>query len=613
MGNFYRDNNDIQFLFRHIDLKVSAELSEEGFKFAGEFDPAPADADEAVRNYEMVLDSLGQLSGEFIAPRAEDVDRQGNTLNEDGSVTRPKGTAEAIEKLGQAEVMGFTLPHRFGGLNFPNIVYSMAIEMVSRADAALMNIFGLQGIAETINAFADEEIKKQYLPAFAAGKVTGAMVLTEPDAGSDLQAIKVSGHDKEQEKPARVYQDAEGNWFVRGVKRFITNGCGEILLVLARSEPDISDGRGLSLYLVERGPWVKVRRLEDKLGIHGSPTCELFFNDAPAKLIGERQRGLITYVMSLMNGARIGIAGQSLGIAEAAFRVARDYASTRRQFGVTIEKLPAVRDMLIDMKIAVEAGRALLYETSRVVDLEIGILKQLESNPPEDKELAKQLKNDSRKYKRLAAMLTPMSKYYCSEMCNRVAYDSIQVLGGSGYMRDYACERYARDARITTIYEGTSQLQVVAAVRGVCSGTAEKYLTELAGHDYDENVKDLLEILAEGTEKMKEAIAFIKENGNEYMDLYGRPLVDIAIDLINGYLFCGQASTKVDMQVPLADNGQNNAGKTIPVKERKAQIARRFITKNAPKITALSELIRTGDKSTFNEYESLVGPVPEVG
>jgi hypothetical protein len=207
-------------------------------------------------------------------------------------------------------------------------------------------------------------------------------------------------------------------------------------------------------------------------------------------------------------------------------------------------------------------------------------------------------------------MLTPMSKYYCSEMCNSIAYDSIQVLGGSGYMRDYACERYARDARITTIYEGTSQLQVVAAVRGVCSGTAEKFLTEMAEMDYDENVKDLLGILAEGTEKMKEAIAFIKDNGNEYMDLYGRPLVDIAIDLINGYLFCGQASTKVDMQVPLANNGQAEAGNTISVKERKAQIARRFITKNAPKITALAELIRTGDKSTFNEYEALVGPVP---
>jgi len=609
MANFYTDNDDIQFLFRHTDVAGSANVCEQGFRFAGEFDYAPADVKEAMQNYDMVLDSLGQLSAEFIAPRAEDVDRQGNVLNEDGTVTRAAGTAEALEKLAQAEVMGFTLPHRFGGLNFPNLVYSMAIEIVSRADAALMNIFGLQGIAETINAFASEDIKQQYLHEFAAGKVTGAMVLTEPDAGSDLQAIKVSGHDSDKEKPASVYQDAEGNWFVRGVKRFITNGCGEVLLVLARSEPDISDGRGLSLYLVERGPWVKVRRLEDKLGIHGSPTCELFFNDAPAKLIGERQRGLITYVMSLMNGARIGIAGQSMGIAEAAYRVARDYASTRRQFGVKIEKLPAVRDMLIEMKTAIEAGRALLYETSRVVDMEIGYAKQL-GNPPQDKAEAKQLKNESRKYRRYASMLTPMSKYYCSEMCNSVAYDSIQVLGGSGYMRDYACERYARDARITTIYEGTSQLQVVAAVRGVCSGTAERLMAEYAEQQYDAEVGDLLETLAKGRELLAESVANVKEHGNEYMDLYGRAVVDIAINLINGYLFCGQASTKVEMQVPVAENGPGNNGKTISMKQRKAMIARRYITKNVPKIAALAELIRTGDKSTFTEYEALVGPVP---
>ncbi|MBN2314145.1 MAG: acyl-CoA dehydrogenase family protein, partial [Sedimentisphaerales bacterium] len=613
MANFYRDNYDIQFLFKHIDLGTSATVIEEGFRFAKEFDNAPANAEEAIHNYEMVLDSLGQLCGEFIAPRAEDVDRQGNLLNKDGSVTRAKGTAEAIEKLGQAEVMGFTLPHRFGGLNFPNLVYSMAIEILSRADAALMNIFGLQGIAETINAFASEDIKQQYLHDFSAGKVTGAMVLTEPDAGSDLQAIKVSGHDADNQKPARVYQDAEGNWFVRGVKRFITNGCGEILLVLARSEPDISDGRGLSLYLVERGPWVKVRRLEDKLGIHGSPTCELFFNDAPAKLIGERQRGLITYVMSLMNGARIGIAGQSMGIAEAAYRVARDYAATRRQFGMVIEKLPAVRDMLIDMKIAIEAGRALLYETSRVVDMEIGFLKQLETNPPEDKAEEKQFKNNSRKYKRIAAMLTPMSKYYCSEMCNTIAYDAIQVLGGSGYMRDYPCERYARDARITTIYEGTTQLQIVAAVRGVCSGTTEKFITELAEQEYGEDVKDLLDMLSTGMEQLKETIPFVKEQGNEYMDLYGRAIVDIAIDLINGYLLCGQASTKVEMDVPVAENGAADRGKMIPMKKRKAMLARRYITKNAPRITALTELIRSGDKSTFTDYEALIGPVPEKG
>ncbi|MHC4243192.1 MAG: acyl-CoA dehydrogenase family protein [Planctomycetota bacterium] len=599
MANFYRDNNDILFLFRHIDLGKPAEVCEEGFKFASEFESAPANAEEAVVNYDMVLDSLGQLCGDFIAPRAEDVDRQGNILNEDGSVTRAEGAKGAIEKLGQAEVMGFTLPHRFGGLNFPNIVYTMAIEILSRADAALMNIFGLQGIAETINAFASEEIKQKYLHDFSAGKVTGAMVLTEPDAGSDLQAIKL-----------RAFQDDKGNWFLHGVKRFITNGCGEVLLVLARSEPDRIGGLGLSSFVCDRGPTVHIRRLEDKLGIHGSPTCEIFFDNTPCELIGERQRGLVTHFMSLMNGARIGISAQSLGIAEAAYRVARDYASSREQYGVAIEKLPAVRDMLIDIKVSIEASRALLYETSLVVDMELGYARQLETNPPEDKAQAKQLKKDSRTYKRYAAMLTPMSKYYCSEMSNSVTYDSIQVLGGSGYMRDYPCERYARDARITTIYEGTSQLQVVAAVRGVCSGTAEKFLTELAGQDFDEKVKDLLETLATGREQLKESIAYVKEQGNEYMDLYGRALVDIAIDLINGYLFCGQASTKIDMQVSVAENGQDGNSQTISMKERKVIVARRYVTKNAPKIAALAELIRTGDKSTFSDYEAMVGPVP---
>ena len=594
MANFYRDNDDIQFLFRHIDTGKLVELAEDNFKFAGEFDYAPANAGEAIQNYDMVLDSLGQLSGDFIAERAEDVDRQGNTLNEDGTVSYAKGTAENLEKLAQAEVMGFTLPHRFGGLNFPNVIYTMAIEMVSRADAALMNIFGLQGIAETINAFASEEIKQKYLHEFSAGKVTGAMVLTEPDAGSDLQAVKL-----------RAFQDKDGKWFLHGVKRFITNGCGEVLLVLARSEPEISDGRGLSLYVCDRGPTVHIRRLEDKLGIHGSPTCEIFFDNTPCEIIGDRQRGLITYVMSLMNGARIGIAAQSVGIAEAAFRVARDYASTRKQFNVAIEKLPAVRDMLIDMKVAIEGGRALLYETSRVVDLEIGYARRLQENPPEDKAEAKQLKADSRKYKRCAGMLTPMSKYYCSEMCNRIAYDSIQVLGGSGYMRDYACERHARDARITTIYEGTSQLQVVAAVRGVCSGTTEKFIAELTGQQFELGLEDLLDKLAEGREQLKKAVAFVKKHGNEYMDLYGRALVDIAIDLIIGYLFCGQANTEVDMEVGAAENGG-----TISMKERKAMIARRFIARNAPKITSLTESICAGDKSTLTDYEALAGPVP---
>ena len=601
MANFYRDNDDIQFLFKHLDMGEVAAYAEENFKYAGKFETAPKDAAEATTNYDLVLDSIGKLAGDFIAPRSEHIDREGNTLNPDGTVTYAKGIAESLKALAKADVMGFTLPHRFGGLNFPNLVYSMAIEIVSRADASLMNIFGLQGIAETINFFADEEIKQQYLHDFAAGKVTGAMVLTEPDAGSDLQAVKL-----------RAFQDNDGNWYLNGVKRFITNGCGEVLLVLARSEPDRSGGLGLSLFVCDRGPTVRVRRLEDKLGIHGSPTCELIFDNTPCRLIGERQRGLVTYVMSLMNGARIGIAGQSMGLAEAAFRIARDYAASREQFGGPIEKLPAVRNLVIDMKIMIEAGRALLYETSRVVDAEVGLSKIAES-PDSDPAAAKDAKQALRKIKRLAAMLTPMSKYYCSEMCNTVAYDSIQVLGGSGYMRDYASERYARDARITTIYEGTSQLQVVAAVRGVCGGTAEKYLEDLAAMNYADSVKDLLALLAEGAESMKRCVAYVKEQGVDYMDLWGRPLVDMAIALINGYLFCQQASSKVKMEVPVAECSDAGTPKTIQMTERKRMVARRYITRNAAQIKAWEQQITSGDKSSFREYEVLAGPVPEIG
>jgi hypothetical protein len=595
MANFYNDNDDIKFLFKHMNLAEVADFKEEGFRFTGDNEYAPVDAEEAIVNYEMALESVGELGGNFIAPRSEAIDREGNTLNDDGTVTYAKGIAESLDALAKADVMGFTLPHRFGGLNYPETVYTMAIEMVSRGDASLMNIFGLQGIAGTINAFASEEIKQKYLHEFSKGAITGAMVLTEPDAGSDLQAVDL-----------KAYQGDDGNWYLHGVKRFITNGCGEVLLVLARSEPERSGGLGLSLFVCDRGPKVTVRRLEDKLGIHGSPTCELFFDHTPCEIVGERQRGLVTYVMALMNGARIGIAAQSMGIAEATYRIARDYASSREQFGVPIEKLPAVRDMVIDMKIDIEAGRALLYETSRIVDFEVGLDAALK-NAADDKAKSKDLKKKFRKIKRIAAMLTPMSKYFCSEMSNRVAYDSIQVLGGSGFMRDYACERHARDARITTIYEGTSQLQCVAAVRGVCGGTFEKYVADLAEMHFDDEVKDLLGILTESFELTKKAAVYAKETGIDYMDLYGRDIVDMAIAIINGYLFCNQASTKVEMEVAVADSDE-----TISMKARKLVVARRYVTKNAVLLKNLAEKVCSGDTSTFKTYEALIGPVPEI-
>lgn len=572
MPNFYADNDDIQFLFRHFDLAQLAGIMEEGFRYAKEFDFAPANAADAIDSYQRVLKVVGELAGDFIAPTAEHTDQVGNQLNEDGSVTYAPGIAESLRRLGQADLMGFTLPYRFGGLNCPNLVYTMAIEMVSRADAALMNIFGLQGIAETINAFADEQIKQEYLPRMASGEWTGAMVLTEPDAGSDLQSVKV-----------RAYQNADGQWRVSGVKRFITNGCGEVLLVLARSEPEISDGRGLSLLLVERGPWVKVRRLENKLGIHGSPTCELFFNDAPAKLIGERQRGLITYVMSLMNGARVGIAAQSLGIGEAAYRVARDYAGSRKQFDTAIENFPAVRELLVEMAMDIQAARTMTYWSSFHVDQENGALRKVEFGNPSPAE-AKDLKQLSRRLKRINALFTPMGKYYASEMSMRVSNGAIAVLGGSGYMKDYPVERHLRDSRITTIYEGTSQLQVVAAVAGVLSGTASSYLEELAGHAWAEWAKPYAAKLDEGRRLLDEAVAFVKaQPGNDYRDLHARRLVDSAIELLVGYWFLLQGEQK----------------------DSKQAVARRWVTTRMPQVRMRHEMVLSQDSSAVSEFGTL--------
>ncbi len=578
MPNFYTDNDDIRFMFRHMDIGRTADIMEEGYRFADQFDFAPTDTADAVDNYERILEIVGEIAGEVVEPTAEDTDRVGNVLESDGRVTYAPGIAEAIRRLGQADLMGMTLPYRFGGLNCSNLLYTMANEIISRADAALMNLFGLQGIAETINAFASEEIKQDYLPKMASGEWSGAMVLTEPDAGSDLQAVKVAAH-----------QDAEGTWRINGVKRFITNGCGDVLLVLARSEPEITDGRGLSLFVVDRGPWVRVRRLEDKLGIHGSPTCELIFTDAPGRLIGERQRGLITYVMSLMNGARVGIAAQGLGIGEAAYRVARDYAASRKQFDTAIENFPAVRDLLVEMALDIQAARTLTYWTCFFVDTEHGALRAQASGRVTDKDELKALKNTARKLKRRNGMLTPMSKYYASEMSMRVAMNAVAVLGGSGYMRDYPVERHLRDSRITTIYEGTSQLQVVAAVRGVVSGAAEALIAELAERNWPDWAQPWVASLDEHVGKLTEAIAFTKEQGGtEYMDLVGRKLVDMAIDLLVGYWFCLQGLES----------------------QSKQAVARRWVVTRMPEVAKLHAMVLSGDRSAMTDFDILAAPVP---
>jgi len=579
MGNFFTDNDDILFLFENMDLAEVAAAQEDNFR-GDDSGYAPADAADAIDNYRRILTIVGDIAANVVEPRAERIDREGNTLNEDGTVTLHPLVQANLRTLAQADLMGFTLPRRYGGLNCPNLIYTMAIEIISRADASLMNLFGLQGIAETIYAFADEPVRQRYLPRFARGELTGAMVLTEPEAGSDLQAVSL-----------RAWQDADGQWRLTGVKRFITNGCGEVLLTLARSEPALSDGRGLSLFLAERSGRIRVRHLEEKLGIHGSPTCELVYEDAPALLIGERGRGLVPYVMTLMNGARVGIAAQSLGIAEAALRVARRYANVRRQFGTSIEKIPAVAEMLTEMRVHLEAARALTYETSRVCDIENNNLRLLEGGGVTDPAELKSRREQARLLKRLNGMLTPMSKYYASEMCVKVASDALQVLGGSGYMKDYPVERHLRDARITTIYEGTSQLQLVAAVRGVCSGAFERYVAELEQAEYaDAGLADLKTALVEARRLVLEAVAYVKQQGAQYMDLHARPLVDSAIAVVAGHLLLKQALRS----------------------ERKRAVAARFISRRLPRVRADVALVTSGDRSSLDNFDALAGPLPAV-
>ena len=534
MANFYQDNPDIEKTIDALDLTEVAALLENDFAFAKEYDFAPKDAADAIDNYKRALDVAGDIMGNRIAPTAEETDRLGNVLEEDGSVTYTPGVKLCMELFTKAGLMGVQIPYYLEGLNMPCVVMTAVNDIVSRADASLMNMVGLQGIAETINMFADEAIKKEYVPKLVRGGWTGAMVLTEPDAGSDLQSVKTT-----------AYQDENGNWFVNGVKRFITNGCGEVLLVLARTEPGTTNGAGLSCLLVERCPQVKVRRLEHKLGINGSPTCELVFNNAPAKLIGQRRRGLITYVMALMNGARVGIGAQGTGIGEAAYRAARDYAASRKQFGETIDAFPAVRELLVNMSVDLQASRVLAYYCSKCVDLENGLTKRFESlkGTPE----AAAVRGRMKKYAGFNKMVTPFAKYYASEMSMRVANGAVAVLGGSGFMKDYPVERYLRDSRITTIYEGTSQLQVIAAIAGVTGGLVRDVVEDvLEGVTLSAPLAAKVAEVKKLNDELDAAVEVVKGKDKTYHDLHARKLVDAAIAVVIGALFARLAAKATD-------------------------------------------------------------------
>jgi len=540
--NYFLDNKDLEFTLNNLDLAEIARMRENNYTNADKFDNAPVDFADALDNYIRAMKVVGEIAAERIAPRSREVDQNGAKFA-NGKVTYDPLTVQNLKDLTQAGLMGVMLDHEFGGLNFPVSVYTMMTEVVSRADASLQNIFGLQDIAETINFFGNDEQKAKYLPGFATGEFDGAMDLTEPDYGSDLQSVRL-----------RAWQDENGQWYLNGMKRFITNGCAKVHLVLARSEEGTTDGRGLSMFICEACPQLVVRRIEDKMGIHGVATCELQYNDVPAQLCGKRRLGLIRYVMSLMNGARVAISAQALGIAEAAFREARKYAAEREQFKKSIDQFPAIYSMLSSMKLRITAARALLYETTRVVDLRNSYTDLVEKGEPtaEDRALQKY-------YTKLAAQLTPMCKALATENANSVAYDAIQIHGGTGYMRDFNAERYYRDARITNIYEGTTQLQVVAAIGGIMQRDADARMDELCAIELPEKLNNLREMVKKLRAKQLEAVKFVSEKrtaaGDKdvaYHDLVARSLVEMETMIFVGLLLLRDAAISEE-RIPLAE------------------------------------------------------------
>ena len=521
MSNFYTDNSDLKHHLTHPLMQKLVTMRERNFADAEKYDYAPFNYEDAMDSYEKVLEIAGEIAGEIVAPNAEDVDHEGPHVV-DGHVVYAQGTQKNLDALVKAGLMGISLPRRYNGLNFSLVPYIMAADMVSRADAGFVNIWGLQDCAETIYEFASEEQKEKYLPRVCAGE-TMAMDLTEPDAGSDLQAVMLKA----------TYSEADQCWYLNGVKRFITNGDGHIALVLARSEEGTKDGRGLSMFIYDRANGgVTVRRIENKMGIKGSPTCELVFKNARAELCGSRKMGLIKYVMALMNGARLGIAAQSVGVSEAAYREALAYAKDRRQFGKAIIEFPAVYEMLSNMKAKLDASRSLLYETTRFVDM----YKTWEDIAKE-RTLLPEERAEMKAYQKLADAFTPLAKGMSSEYCNQNAYDCVQIHGGSGFMKDYACERIYRDARITSIYEGTTQLQVVAAIRHVTTGT---FLNKIMEYETAEILPEL-EPLRDRLKAMREKYAAAVEHvlatkDNELLDFLARRLVEMAGNIIMGHL-----------------------------------------------------------------------------
>ena len=527
MANYYTDHPELEFHLHHPLMKRIVELKERNFEDKDKFEDAPVDYDDAIENYHRILEITGDIAANIIEPNSESVDLEGPHL-ENGRMIYASKTYENLDATRKAGLWGISMPRRYGGLNIPNTTFSMLSEVISAADAGFQNVWSLQSCIDTLYEFGSEEQRAKYIPRICAGE-TMSMDLTEPDAGSDLQRVMLKA----------TYSEEEGCWLLNGVKRFITNGDSDIHLVLARSEEGTKDGRGLSMFIYDkRQGGVNVRHIEHKLGIHGSPTCELTYKNAKAELCGSTRMGLIKYVMALMNGARLGIAAQSVGVEQEAYNVALAYAKERAQFGQKIINFPAVYDMLATMKAKLDAGRSLLYQTARYVD----IYKALE-DIQRDRKLTPEERQELKKYTRLADAFTPLAKGMNSEYANQNAYDAISVHGGSGFIMEYKCQRLFRDARIFSIYEGTTQLQVVAAIRYVTNGTYLGIIKEMLENEVSAELQPLKERVAKLVVRYEEVLEALKNNTDqEKLDFMARHLYEITADIIMALLILDDAT-----------------------------------------------------------------------
>ena len=574
MSNYYTDHPEIGFHLNHPLMKRIVDLKERDYADKDAFEDAPVNYEDALENYKRMLDITGDVAANIIEPNSESVDLEGPHL-ENGRMLYASKTVENIEATRQAGLWGISMPRRYDGLNIPNIVFSMASELIAAADAGFQNIWSLQSCIDTLYEFGTEEQRKKYIPRISAGE-SMSMDLTEPDAGSDLQRVML-----------KATQDADGTWRLNGVKRFITNGDSDIHLVLARSEEGTRDGRGLSMFIYDKKDGgVTVRHIENKLGIHGSPTCELVYKNAKCELCGDRKLGLIKYVMSLMNGARLGIAAQSVGVEQQAYNEALAYAKERAQFGKKIITFPAVYDMLSRMKAKLDAGRSLLYMTARYVD----IYKALEDISRERK-LTPEERKEMKQYTRLADAFTPIAKGMNSEYANQNAYDAISIHGGSGFIMEYKSQRLYRDARIFSIYEGTTQLQVVAAVRYITNGTYLAIMKEMLETPVSDNLQPLKVRIAELVDLYEEALNKVNSDENqEQHDFLARRLYDMTAEIIMSLLICIDASKAPELfeksaNVYVRMTEEDVIGKAAYIKAFKAEDLKNFVAEETTEET----------------------------